>query len=336
MLQKKRRSDLDSALTSFKSIISFEEKKDFMDLTFTNIILNYFKNKNKYPKEDNEFFLKISRIIKEISMDINEFSLFTLLFDEYKKNEGDDYDLKNIFYLCLCSKRKLNEKFSDIFEKFRKNNKDFREWDDKNKKEKKFEIPIHKLNKRLKELSYKYNIIKKSRITDYDKLLDYICNKKIKGKRRKNLNSKKNNDIQKSKSSNLTNNSIKAEISQKEETQKSGFLYINTNNNIKAEEVKYNFNNNINAIFLKDNNNYDIQKNDIPPLNDENNNMQFFDSFSFQSYLFSMENNLFEDKMDYLFDKYYTDFFGYEDGEKSFPFELKSNLDDRFLENFLN
>ena len=41
-----------------------------------------------------------------------------------------------------------------------------------------------------------------------------------------------------------------------------------------------------------------------------------------------VENNLFEDKIDYLFDKYYADFFGYENNEKSFPFELKPNLDE--------
>ena len=50
--------------------------------------------------------------------------------------------------------------------------------------------------------------------------------------------------------------------------------------------------------------------------------MQCFDSFSFQSYLFQMENNLFEDTMDYLFDKYYADFFGYENNDKNFLFEL--------------
>jgi len=33
------------------------------------------------------------------------------------------------------------------------------------------------------------------------------------------------------------------------------------------------------------------KKNDILPLNDEGNNMHSFDSFSFHSYLFEMENN---------------------------------------------
>jgi len=336
MLQKKRRCDLDSALTSFKSIIPVEHKKAFIDLTFTNIILNYFKDRNKYPKQDNEFFLKFNRIIKEISMDINEFILFTLLFDEYKKIKGDDFNLKNIFYLCLCSKRKMNKKFSDIFEKYKKYNKDFREWDNKNKGKKIFEIPFHKFNKRYKELSYKNNILNKTRVTDYDKLLDYICNSKIKVKKKKKFYSKNNNDIQKSNSPN-EDNIIKKEISQKEETQNSGFpdININNNNNIKAEEDKYVFVNNINAIFMKDNNN-DSKPNDIPPMNDEDYNMQFYDSFSFQSYLFGMENNLFEDKMDYLFDKYYTEFFGYEDGEKDFPSILKPNFGDSILEKLLN
>ena len=66
MLQKKRRCDLDSALTSFKSIIPFEDKKDFMDLTFANIILSYFKKQNIYPKNDNEFFFELNRIINDI------------------------------------------------------------------------------------------------------------------------------------------------------------------------------------------------------------------------------------------------------------------------------
>ena len=70
----------------------------------------------------------------------------------------------------------------------------------------------------------------------------------------------------------------------------------------------------------------------IQKLNNEDYNMNFFDPFSFQSYLFGMENNLFEDKMDYLFDKYYTDFFGYEDGEKDFPCILKPNFDDSIFE----
>jgi hypothetical protein len=322
MLQKKRRCDLDSALTSFKSIIPFEDKKDFMDLTFANIILSYFKKQNIYPKNDNEFFFELNRIINDISMDKNEFILFTLLFDEYKKVIGDNFNLKNIFYLCLCSKRKINEKFSDIFEKYKKNDNDFREWEDKNKNKIQFEVPIHKFNKRYKELSYKNNILNKSRVTDYEKLLDYICDKEVKVKRKekKKFNSNKNNDIQKANSSIIDNN-IKIEISQREDTQKSGFLDINTNNNIKAEEDKYNFINNINAFFLKDNLN-DSKKNDIPPLNDEGSNMQCFDSFSFQSYLFQMENNLFEDTMDYLFDKYYADFFGYENNYKNFLFEL--------------
>ena len=86
---------------------------------------------------------------------------------------------------------------------------------------------------------------------------------------------------------------------------------------------------------MKDNNN-DSKPNDIPPMNDEDYNMQFYDSFSFQSYLFGMENNLFEDKMDYLFDKYYTEFFGYEDGEKDFPSILKPNFGDSILEKLLN
>ena len=311
MLQKKRRCDLDTALTSFKSIIPFEDKKDFMDLTFANIILSYFKMENIYPKKDNEFFFKFNRIINDISMDKNEFILFTLLFDEYKKIKGDNFNLKNIFYLCLCSKRKLNEKFSDIFEKYKKNNKDFGEWEDKNKNKIQIEMPIYKFNKRYKELFYKNNILNKSRVTEYDKLIDYICDKNIKRKRKekKKFNSNKNNIIQKANSS-IVDNSIKIEISQREDTQKSGFLDINTNNNIKLEEDKYNFINNINAFFIKDNFN-DLKKNDILPLNDEGNNMHSFDSFSFHSYLFEMQNNLFEDKMDYLFDKYYDDFFGY-------------------------
>ena len=328
MLQKKRRCDLDSALTSFKSIIPFEDKKDYMDLTFANIILSYFKMQNIYPKNDNEFFFKFNRIINGISMDKNEFILFTLLFDEYKKIKGDNFNLKNIFYLCLCSKRKLNEKFSDIFEKYKKNNKDFGEWEDKNKNKMQIEMPIYKFNKRYKELFYKNNILNKSRATEYDKLIDYICDKNIKVKRKekKKFNSNKNNDIQKANSS-FSDNSIKIEISQREDTQKSGFLDINANSNIKVEEDKYNFINNINAFFIKDNFNYS-KKNDIPPLNDEGNNMHSFDSFSFHSYLFEMENNLFEDKIDYLFDKYYADFFGFENNEKSFPFELKPNLDE--------
>ena len=328
MLQKKRRCDLDTALTSFKSIIPFEDKKDFMDLTFANIILSYFKMENIYPKKDNEFFFKFNRIINDISMDKNEFILFTLLFDEYKKIKGDNFNLKNIFYLCLCSKRKLNEKFSDIFEKYKKNNKDFGEWEDKNKNKIQIEMPIYKFNKRYKELFYKNNILNKSRVTEYDKLIDYICDKNIKRKRKekKKFNSNKNNIIQKANSS-IVDNSIKIEISQREDTQKSGFLDINTNNNIKVEEDKYNFINNINAFFIKDNFN-DLKKNDILPLNDEGNNMHSFDSFSFHSYLFEMQNNLFEDKMDYLFDKYYDDFFGYENNEKNFPFELKPNFDE--------
>ena len=334
MLQKKRRCDLDSVLSSFKSIIPVEENKEFIDITFTNIILNYFKKKNKFPKKDNEFFLKFNRIIKEISMDKNEFILFTLLFDEYTKIEGDDYNLKNIFYLCLCSKRKLNKNFSDTFEKYKKDNKDFSEWYDKNKNKKQFQIPVDKFNKRNKELSYKNNISNKSRVTDYEKLIDYICNKKVKIKRRKKFNLNKINDIQKSNSPNLEN-VIKKEISQKEETQKSGFPDINPSNNINAEDDKYIFVNNINVISLKDNNN-DSKRNEIQPLNDEDYNIQYCDSFNFQSYLFGMENNLFEDKMDYLFDKYYSDFFGYEDGEKSFPFELKPNFGDNILDNLLN
>jgi hypothetical protein len=247
------------------------------------------------------------------------------------KIEGDDYNLKNIFYLCLCSKRKLNKNFSDFFEKYKKYNKDFHEWDDKNKNKKQFDIPIHKFNKRYKELFYKNNILNKFRDIDYDKLLDYICNKKVESK--KKFNSNKNNDIQKSNSPNL-DNIIKKEISQKEESQKLDFPDIYPNNNIKAEEDKYIFVNNINAISLKDNNN-DSKTNDIPLMNDKDYNMQFLDSFNFQSYFFGIENNLFEDKMDYLFDKYYTDFFGYEDGEKGFPCIFTPNLGDSILEEFL-
>ena len=335
MLQKKRRCDLDYALASFKSINPLEDKKDFMDLTFANIILCYFKKQNIYPKNDNDFFLKFNRIIKDISMDKNEFILFTLLFDEYKKIRGDNYNLKNIFYLCLCSKKKLNENFSDIFEKYKKDNKDFSEWEDKNKNKIQFEVPIHKFNKRYKELFYKNNILNKSRVTDYEKLLDYICDKKgkVKIKEKKKLNSNKNNDIQKANSS-IADNSIKIEISPKEDTQKSGFLDINANNNIKVEEEEYNINNNINAFFLKDNFN-DPKKNDIPLLNHEDNNLQYFDTFSFYSYLFEMENNLFEDKMDHPFEKYYANFFGYENDEKSFPCELKPNMDKSILEKWL-
>ena len=335
MLQKKRRCDLDSALTSFKSIIPFEEKKNFMDLTFANIILCYFKKQNIYPKNDNEFFIKFNQIVNDISMDKNEFILFTLLFDEYKKIIGDNFNLKNIFYLCLCSKRKLNEKFSDIFEKYKKDNKDFLEWEDKNKNIMQFEVSIHNFNKRYKELFYKNNILNKSRVTDYEKLLDYICDKEVKVKRKekKKSYSNKNSDIQKANSS-IVDNSIKNEISQREDTQKFAFLDINTNNNIKVEEDKYNFNNNVNAFFLKDNF-HESKKNDIPPLNDEGNSIQCFDSFSFQSYLFELENNLFEDKMNYLSDKYYASFFGYEIDEKSFPCELKPNLDKSILEKLL-
>ena len=338
MLQKKRRCDLDSVLSSFESIIPLEEKKDFIDLTFANLILSYFKKKNIYPKKDNiDFFLKFHQIIKETSMDKYEFILFTLLFDEYKKIDNDDFNLKNIFYLCLYSKKKLNEKFSNIFEKYKKDNKDFREWDNKNKDKMKFDVPIHKFNKRCKELYYKNNILNNSRVIDYDKLLDYICDKKLKGegKKKKKYNSKKNNDIQKVNSSNL-DKSVRIEIPLKEDTQKSNFFDLNTNNNIKVEEEdKYNFINNINAFFLKDNIN-DSKKNDIPPLNDEDKSMQFLDSFDFQSYLFGIENNLFEDKMDYVFDKYYLDFFGIENEEKIFPSELKPNLDDSLLKRLLN
>ena len=267
-------------------------------------------------------------------MDINEFILFSLLFDEYKEIKDDDFNLKNIFYLCLFSKKKLDKKFSDIFEKYKKDNKDFCEWDDKNKKQ--FEIPIYKFNKRYRELFYKNNILNRPRVTDYDKLIDYICDKKGRRKDKKKINSKKNNDIQLSDSLNL-DNSIKIDISQKEETQKSGVLDINTNNNIKVEEDKYIFNNNINAFFLKDSIN-NSKKSDIQPLNDDDKNMKYFDfdSFSIHSYLFGMEDNLFEDKMDYLFDKYYTDFFGYENGEKDFPSELKPNLGNDILDKLLN
>ena len=38
---------------------------------------------------------------------------------------------------------------------------------------------------------------------------------------------------------------------------------------------------------------------------------------------------------DYPFEKYYANFFGYENDEKSFPCELKPNMDKSILEKWL-
>lgn len=123
----------------FNSIISWYkekilktnlEKYDNINFSFINMINNYLKDCSCLKNKDFEFIQNFYEIIRILSLDENEFVLWTLLIDIYVKKIQDKWNLNNLFYLAICAKKNLSKNF-----KINKNIKnDFNIWISKHKK----------------------------------------------------------------------------------------------------------------------------------------------------------------------------------------------------------
>ena len=226
----------------FNSIISWYkekilktnlEKYDNINFSFINMINNYLKDCSCLKNKDFEFIQNFYEIIRILSLDENEFVLWTLLIDIYVNKIQDKLNLKNLFYLAICAKKELSKNF-----KINKNIKnDFNIWISKHKKIVNKKISLQKFNERYCKLNYLKNFQTKEFLN-----VDLLINKFI------DLNNKKRNKI-------------------KNKEKKKKFIVF------KPNEINKNFFvNNINIINNLDKNNVNININNNKNQNNINNN----------------------------------------------------------------
>ena len=250
-------TDFDSTISLYKDKIikSDEGKKNNINLSFFNMIYNYLKDCPCAKRIDIKFNQKFIEIIYLLSLDENEFILWTLLIDKYVNINDENWNLVNIFYLAIFSKNKLNKNYEKLFNLYKDENNEFEIWLKNYKEIVKKEITLSEFNERYNELNYlkKFQTMK---CIDFDPLLNYIC--PLKNKEEKNNNNKiiKNSieiqqceiNINSNEENVIINNIININNVniKKNENENNIINNINNNSENKIKKEDYFINNNIN------------------------------------------------------------------------------------------
>ena len=164
---------LSNSETRKNSDSSIIEKHCFIfNVTFCNMINKYFQLPLCPYKSNPEYIQIFYRTIKQLSLDINEFVGWTLLIDQYIKENSKGCDSKHLLYLAICSKINLLN-YSEIINEY-KNNEDFQIWYNLNKKIIEKGINLIEFNKRYNDLR---NNRKSLKIIKYNDFVNDLCKK---------------------------------------------------------------------------------------------------------------------------------------------------------------
>ena len=130
---------LDIFLSSFEKIIKDneeffqKEKKRYIETNFNlnlvNSVINYFSIMKFYLRNINIFTSKeLIGIIKTFCLNDFEFSLLTILIEEFLSRFLFIFDKENIYYLGLYSKYISTESYKDIFTEMINEDAYFKDW----------------------------------------------------------------------------------------------------------------------------------------------------------------------------------------------------------------
>lgn len=130
---------LDIFLSSFEKIIKDneeffqKEKKRYIETNFNlnlvNSVINYFSIMKFYLRNINIFTSKeLIGIIKTFCLNDFEFSLLTILIEEFLSRFLFIFDKENIYYLGLYSKYISTESYKDIFIEMINEDSYFKDW----------------------------------------------------------------------------------------------------------------------------------------------------------------------------------------------------------------
>lgn len=266
---------INSIIISYKRfMIKTNQKKiNYMNLSFLNMIYYYLKKNCGIKKINKDFILKINEIIKILSINENEFVLWTLLIDEFIINNSNEWDLKDLFYLALISKEKTNKNFSELINNYKIYNNDFDEWYNRNISIVEIEIQLSLFNEQYKKLTKKN--CQKFKYFDFNYFINYICSQKRKSKRkRKNIKLKYYTKYESNKKDNNLKETIKGENNNDNKSND------NINNNVDNININENYfelfninsNNTDSDNRIKSNeeiikNELDIRENNLSPSN---------------------------------------------------------------------
>ena len=142
--------------------------------TFCNMISKYFQLRSCPYKNSPEFAQTFYNIIKQLSLDMNEFVGWTILIDQSIKENSNGYDSKHLLYLAICSKMNLLY-YSEIINEY-KNNKDFQKWYNLNKKIIEKGINLVEFNKRYNELRNNKKSLNIIKYDDINLIVNDLCN----------------------------------------------------------------------------------------------------------------------------------------------------------------
>lgn len=170
----------------FKSNNSPSEKKYILVFTMINLVHSFLRQ-SSFPEKGNKDFRKnFISIINDLSMNENEYIIWTLLIENnYNKIiVNDKIELETLFYLGMVAKEKLNPDF--LIQINQKINND--KFEDLN-------IDLKELNNKLNHYKSLFTTENKKYIIDYEKMTKDI-NEIDKEKKNKNQQNRNFNGIQ--------------------------------------------------------------------------------------------------------------------------------------------
>jgi len=216
--------------------------------TFCDMINKYFQLSSCPYKNKPEYIQIFYSNIKQLSIDINEFVGWTLLIEQYIKENSNGYDSKHLLYLAICSKMNLLY-YSEIINEY-KNNEDFQIWYNLNKKIIEKEINLIEFNKRYNELSTNRKSLK---ILKYNDIVNDLCT--IFNKKNEKIN-KNSNSLLSSPNIINKNSSENREINIEIEN-----IYTNSVNYVNNDSINIKSSKKEKINTYKINNNLDLIKN---------------------------------------------------------------------------
>ena len=187
---KNRKSSSDSTFQNSQSNVKNIEiqAKNNINLSLNNAVYSYV---NKISgKNDQELTQNIFIIINNLSMNMNIFTIWTMLIEDYNKSYELNWDYETMFYIGLVAKEKFNPDFTEnIKEKIdpekliiMKSILDHNQ------------ISFKEMNQRIKDSNSTINIMnKKSVYIDYESMVNFICDEKDKKDQKKKPKNAKNN-----------------------------------------------------------------------------------------------------------------------------------------------
>ena len=166
----------------FESTKTQSEKKYILVFTMINLIHSFLRESSIPEKNNKDFRKNIISIINNLSMNENEFIIWTLLIENnYNKiifNKKNEFEA--LFYLGIIAKEKLNPDYSkQINQQLNKNT-----YEDLN-------IDLKELNNKLNHYKSLFTSVGKKYTIDYEKMINDIndINKVRKNKNQQNVNS---------------------------------------------------------------------------------------------------------------------------------------------------